>query len=494
MRIRIVPTASGKKAIQVVSKLYGKVTVHKHIGTFQSPEEKLKLLKRAQDFITETTGQISMLDVLSSFRPSEIKITQQRPTFLYQLLCRVYNKLGFSKYPDPLIRDLVVARLYKAASKRETREIIAEEFGKDWTLITIYRHLKIAMKEGVKDTFQKALIEFAKSGLNDNLRLIFYDVTTLYFESALREGIRDFGFSKDHHPQDTQVVVGLVVTRVGFPLYFDVFSGKTFEGNTFIPVIENIQSLLGTRKLTVVADSAMISKVNINKLDAKNINFIVGARVANLPTGLTDSITDGLDNQDNKIITKTYHGYRLVCQYSAKRAAKDGSDRLKQVAKAQNAITTPSFLTKRFKFIKTEGQRAYLNEALVTKAEKLEGIKGYLTNTNLPGQTVIDRYHDLWRIENSFRITKSDLEARPIFHRLDETIKAHLVIVFAGLAIAKYIEIQTNTSIHKALKLAGKILTQTVTNTTTGEAANVETTIEDPTLKEKIELLRSLGH
>lgn len=494
MRIRVVPTASGKKAIQVVSKHYGRLTVHKHIGTFSNPEEKLKLLKRAQDFIAETSGQISMLDVLSDFRPSEIKITQHRHIFLYRLLCGVYNKLGFGKYPDLLIRDLVVARLYKSASKRETREIIAEEFGKDWTLITIYRHLKIAIKEGVKDTFQKALIEFAKKGLNDNLRLIFYDVTTLYFESAFREGIRDFGFSKDHHPQDTQVVVGLVVTGVGFPLYFDVFSGKTFEGNTFIPVIENIQSLLGTKKLIVVADSAMISKVNINKLDVKKIGFIVGARIANLSTGLTDSITEELKHQDNKIIIKTYHGYRLICQYSEKRAAKDKSDRLKQVVKAQNAITTASLLTRRYRFIKTEGQRVSLNEALITKAEKLEGIKGYLTNTNLPGQTVIDRYHALWRIENSFRITKSDLEARPVFHRLDETIKAHLVIVFAGLAIAKYIEIQTNMSIHKALKLAGKVLTQTVTNTTTGEAANVETTIEDPILKEKIELLRSLGH
>lgn len=128
------------------------------------------------------------------------------------------------------------------------------------------------------------------------------------------------------------------------------------------------------------------------------------------------------------------------------------------------------------------------------KAEKLEGIKGYLTNTELSEQTVIDRYHDLWRIEHSFRITKSDLEARPIFHRLDETIKAHLVIVFAGLAIAKYIEIKSSMSIAKALKLAGKVLTQKVTNTTTGESAYVETTIEEPILKEKIELLKSLGH
>lgn len=144
--------------------------------------------------------------------------------------------------------------------------------------------------------------------------------------------------------------------------------------------------------------------------------------------------------------------------------------------------------------MKTDGDSYSLNTQLIQKAEKLEGIKGYLTNTRLSEQTIIDRYHDLWRIESSFRITKSDLEARPIFHRLDETIKAHLVIVFAGLAIAKYIEIQTEMSIKKVFKIARKVLTHKVTNTKTGEIAYVETTIEDPALKEQVNLLRNLGH
>lgn len=135
-----------------------------------------------------------------------------------------------------------------------------------------------------------------------------------------------------------------------------------------------------------------------------------------------------------------------------------------------------------------------MNQDLITKAEKLEGIKGYLTNTKLSEQTIIDRYHDLWRIENSFRITKSDLEARPIFHRLDETIKAHLVIVFAGLAIAKYLEINMGMSIEKILHISSKVLTHTIVNTKTGEKAEIETTIEDSDLREIIEQLRALGH
>jgi len=131
---------------------------------------------------------------------------------------------------------------------------------------------------------------------------------------------------------------------------------------------------------------------------------------------------------------------------------------------------------------------------LITKAELLEGIKGYITNTQLKNQTIIDRYHDLWQIEKSFRITKSDLAARPIFHRLEDTIKAHMIIVFASLAIAKYIELQTKMSIHRVLKLCSKVLTHKITHTTTGETVYMETTIEDPILKQKIEMLKVLGH
>lgn len=494
MRTRIVPTASGKKAIQVISKLHGKVTVHKHIGSYSNSEEKLQLLKKAEKFIIKTTGQTNFFDIVSSIRPFEIAITQSRPKFLYEFLSAIYDKLGLGTFPDSLIKDLVLARIYQPASKRETSEIMADVFGKGYTLKTVYRHLKKGLQKGLKDNFQRALVNFAKTSLGDSLRLIFYDVTTLYFESNVKTEFKDFGFSKDHRSQDTQVMVGLVVTNNGFPLYFDVFSGKTFEGHTFIPVIKNIQHLLGTSDLIVVADAAMVSKDNIEKLISEEIGFVVGARLANLPKNLIDSITVKLNCTDGKIITETYHNQRLICQYSVKRAAKDKSNRLKQITKAQVAVSTPSQVTRRFRFLAQTGSILSLNKELVTKSEKLEGIKGYLTNTKLSEETIIDRYHDLWKIENSFRITKSDLQARPIFHHLDETIKAHLVIVFAGLAITRYIEIKTGMSIKKALKLASKVLTHKITNTKTGEIAYVETTIEDQYLKERINLLKSLEH
>jgi hypothetical protein len=149
----------------------------------------------------------------------------------------------------------------------------------------------------------------------------------------------------------------------------------------------------------------------------------------------------------------------------------------------------------RYRFVKKAKDLKYLiNTKLIDKAEKLEGVKGYITNTNLETQMVIDRYHDLWHIENSFRITKSDLEARPIFHRLDETIKAHMVMVFAGLAISKYIEQSTGMSIKKVLQHSSRVLTHTIINTKTGETMDKETSIDDISLKQIIELLRTVGH
>lgn len=494
MRIRVVSTASKKHAVQVVSKRYGKLTIHKHIGTYSNTSEKDRLYKEAKVFIAETTRQGNLLELLSSWRPFEVAITESRPLLVYELLSGVYDKLGLNAYRDSLIKDLVIARIYRPASKRETHEILSDLFGNQWPLVTIYRHLKKGIGSGLKEAFQKALINFARDDLLDSLQLVFYDVTTLYFESTVRTGLRDFGYSKDHRSQETQVVVGLVVNRQGFPLYFDIFRGRTFEGHTLSSVVRNIKTLLGNPDMVVVADAAMLSQNNIGELIEQEIGFIVGARLANLPSRLIEQITSQLSGQDGKTITVTFRKQRLICQYLRKRAAKDRSDREKQVARAQGIISAPNEKIRRYRFLKTMGQTVSLNVNLIERAEKLEGIKGYLTNTQLPESIIIERYHDLWQVEYAFRLTKSDLEARPVFHRLDETIQAHLVLVFASLAISKYIEIKTGMSIHKVLKLAEKVLTHKVTNTRTGESAHIETTIEDPDLKAKIELLKSLGH
>lgn len=155
MRVRIVPTASGKHAVQVVSKYRGRLTVHKHIGSFANDAEKSQLYKKAETFISKITGQTNLLDLVSSFRPSDITVSENRPLFVYQLLSTIYDKLGFSKYSDLLIKDLVIARIYAPSSKRETKEILVDLFNRKWSLITIYRHLRKGIEKGLKDVFKK---------------------------------------------------------------------------------------------------------------------------------------------------------------------------------------------------------------------------------------------------------------------------------------------------------------------------------------------------
>jgi len=495
VRTRTVKTASGKHALQVVSKRHGILKVHKHIGTYGDDEEKTELLLKAQDYIKASNRQISFSDYLSSVHLSDIIVTENKPLFAYNLLSRCYDKLGLNTYDDLLIKDLIIARIYYPASKMELVEYLDESFGHAYSLKTCYRHLKQSLDNGIKEAFQTALISFAKSHLNDALHLVFYDVTTLYFESQAKTILKDFGFSKDHRPNETQIVIGLVVNGQGFPLYFDIFSGKTFEGHTFAGVIDTIRALFDSQELVVVADAAMLSIENTNYLENRGVGFVVGARLANLPGNLIDQISSTLEGKDGATTTVGYHNKRLICQYSTKRAAKDKSDRLKQIEKAKDITLHPAGISSRYRFVqKAPGNKYIINQKLIQKAEKLEGIKGYITNTALSEKTVIDRYHDLWNVERSFRITKSDLQARPIFHRLDQTIKAHMVIVFAGLAISKYIELTSGMSIKRVLKLCSKVLTHKLTNTKTGETIYTETTIEDPNIRREIEILQELGH
>lgn len=477
MRIRIITTGSAKHAVQVVTKVGRDLVMHKHFGTYVTDPEKKRLIEQAEEYIQTHTNQTNLFtDPPATWPLSDIQIINSQPLYLYNLLVAAYDKLGFGG--DPLIRDFVIARLYQPTSKRETSEVLEDYFDRPYSLPTIYRHLKVAISKGLKDQYQQALINYARVGLNDPLHLVFYDVTTLAFASQTKTTLKDFGYSKDHRSQDTQVIVGLVVNQQGFPLYFDVYSGNTFEGGTFTLVAKGIQKLLNCPELVVVADAGMLSQKNMDDLDKEGIKFVVGARISSLSQKMMSELSKTLGKKDKASTEIAYKQYRLLADYSDKRAKKDGYDLTKQWERAQKAMTKPDAITRRFRFLQGSKKTSYsLNEKLKEKAELIAGIKGYLTNTKLDAFTITTRYHDLWRVEKAFRITKSDLEARPIFLKLDETIKAHITIVFAGLAIAKLLEIQTGISIHQILKLTNRIFTHTIRNTKTNQTTTIKTAI-----------------
>jgi len=364
--------------------------------------------------------------------------------------------------------------MFEPASKLRSLELLEQYFGVTHNRKTYY---KLAPQyESLKQKAEDNVIQFAKQHYAFNFDIVFYDVTTLYFETFEEDELRKNGFSKDNKSQQPQVLIALMVSKEGLPIAYEVFSGNTFEGNTFLPVIKDFAKKNEVTTLTVVADAAMISTENVKQLAESGLHYIVGARLANLSTKLIDQIDQSIDRQDGKSIRiKTDNGY-LICSYSTTRYRKDLYEMNKQIEKAKQVIEVPS-KNKKLKFTQTLNQKVVLNAALVDKTKKLLGIKGYYTNLDedeVSNDTIIERYHQLYKIEQAFRIAKSDLQTRPIFHFKEEPIKLHLLICYIALVISKHIELSTSVSIRKFIVLFKKVADGLLLNHLTGKVVSIK--------------------
>jgi transposase len=404
-------------------------------------------------------------------------------TFLYEVLSGLLSQIGLDKIKKQLLLDLVTMRVVEPASKLRSIELLDTYFG--------IKHRRQSYYESapqwlvLKEKIESIVVEFAKKNYAFNFDLLFYDVTTLYFETFDEDELRRNGFSKDNKSQQPQILVALLVTKEGYPIAYDIFSGNTFEGHTIIPVVNNFITKHAVKDFTVVADAAMISTTNTQELLKNNINYIVGARLGNLPNELIERIDRSITREDGKSIRiKTGNGY-LVCSYSSVRYRKDKHEMEKQIQKARTIIETPS-KGKKVKFIKTSGEKVVLNQALVEKSHKLLGIKGYYTNldeSTVSNQTIIERYHELYRVEQAFRISKHDLQTRPIFHFKEDPINLHILICFMALVVSKHIELATGDSIRKFLTECKKVTDARMLNKITNKELRIKTKYNDKILK-----------
>ena len=228
------------------------------------------------------------------------------------------------------------------------------------------------------------------------------------------------------------------------------FEGNKAETKTILPVIEAFQAQHGLSKVTVVADAAMLSAANLSALGETGYTYIVGSRLHKVPYDIAE-YQKTRQMTDQQIVVAHQEGYRVIYQYRAKRAALDLRNIEKQVAKAKKALNG-QIPTNRTKFITVKAKSKQLNQKLIDKARALAGIKGYVTNLDVSDAEVIGFYHQLFQVEASFRMAKSDLRARPIYHRKRDSIEAHLTIVLAALAISRNIEYQTGISIKQFVK------------------------------------------
>jgi len=450
--VRKVKTPNGGVAIQVVRYKERKVVVMKHIGSTHVPEEISALVARAEAWIARETPQRRLFEKPSPrmLDLAHARYCGVRYAFAYDTLVAIMARMGWKTLQSPLLLDLALMRIIEPSSKLRAIALLKRYFGVEYAERTVYRTLPM-LKER-KAEAEKIAIAFAKDDLSSDLSLVLYDVTTLYFETFDADGLRVPGFSKDNKSQQPQIVAGLLVTREGFPLGYEVFKGNTFEGHTMLPVLDAFAKAHHVAIPTVVADAAMISRENVAKLKTRGLSYIVGARMANAPPDVIEKVSATLAQKDGAMMRlATDHG-NLVCDFSAKRYRKDAYEMEKQVAKAKELVEKGE-PGKRAKFVaRKEGEDAYvLHDALIEKTKRLLGIKGYYTNIpekKLANKEVVARYHDLWNVEASFRMAKNDLMTRPIFHHKEDAVRAHMVVCFVALTVGRYLERATNLSMR----------------------------------------------
>jgi transposase len=334
----------------------------------------------------------------------------------------------------------------------------------------IERYFHIQYGKSAYKTFQKILnskadIELAalsvvKNIFSESIYFVLYDVTTLYFETYHQDELRVTGYSKDDKSKQPQIVIGLLVTKSGFPLAHEVFSGNTFEGKTMLPVLENFSKTHKVSMPIVVADAAMLSEKVLSQLRAQNISYIVGARVANLSFDIIKDISEKLNKQDNRVLRIPSKPGEMICSFSKDRYKQDKREMEKQIEKAEKLVARNESGS-RAKFVcKTKSHSVEMNKELITKTNLLLGIKGYCTNINedvLSNSDVIKYYHELWHVEQAFRMSKSDLASRPIFHHKEDAIRAHVLVCFMALMLAKYLEIVSGLSIRRIRDLVWNV-------------------------------------
>ena len=304
-----------------------------------------------------------------------------------------------------------------------------------------------------------------------NIGVLFYDVTTLYFEADYEDELRKTGFSKEGHHSNPQIILGLLVSLGGYPLAYCIHEGNKYEGHTMLPTINKFVSKYGLENFVVVADSGLMNNANIAELEAHGYKYIIGAKIKNESQEVKNWILEQPKQDCHMVEYDKGGGRRLLIGYTGDRAKKDAYNRemgIRRMEKAyKHGALTKGNINKRGynKFLSMDGEvKVAINYDRVADDSKWDGLKGYLTNTDIPIQDVYTAYHNLWHVKRAFRIAKSKIEIRPMFHFTHKRHEAHICICFVALKVYKELErmlkvSEIKMSVDKVLALVKTITT-----------------------------------
>lgn len=453
MFIRKKKNKSGSVSVHVIQKDNGYKIVRK-IGTSTDVHDIERLVLQGKQFIKSLQPPQPYLFSVTSKEDLAIEtfaeslanaqIRTKGPELIFGTL---FDRIGFSAIDDEMFRHLIIARLAYPVSKLKTIDYLWRYRGIEKSVDSIYRFMD-ALAGKHKEQVGAIAYNYTKRRLG-SISVVFYDMTTLYFESEDEDDLRKIGFSKDGKFQHPQIMLGLLVGEQGLPIGYDIFEGNTFEGHTLMPTLNKLQQKYGFEKPVVVADAGLLSRQNLNNLAQQKYHFIIAARLKNEDKILKQNILRkraGMQNGDSFVIQKP-DGVRLLVAYSDKRAKKDAFNREKGIRKLRERLKSDR-LTKEHignrgynKFLVMNGTATLsIDEEKIKEDEKWDGLKGYLTNTLMTGPAIIENYKHLWQIEKAFRISKTDLKVRPIFHHQRKRIEAHICIAFVAYTIYKELE------------------------------------------------------
>ena len=486
LRVRKKKNQSGSISVQIVDRTNRGYKVVETLGCSDDETEIDKLHQKAilrindlsQNLFSKSLDETSETLLLKKLLS---KLTTQDfiPIGDELIFGKIFNNIGCNnlfnnvksirKQEDKnfLFKSLVISRLLYPGSKLELINYLSYFKNIDITSDKIYRFLDTLYQDEIKSRIETCVFEHTKKVMNGEIIVTFYDVTTLYFESESEDDLRRVGFSKEGKIARPQIQLGLFTTLEGYPLSFEVYEGNKYEGHTLIDVLKKFQDRFQLdKKPIVVADRGMLNNDNIAYLENNNYKYILAYKIKNISNDLKEEIKNLTFIDDNvthniefkKVIPfadendkkQTIHvNQRLVLSYSTQRAKKDKYNRNKAIQRLENKIKSSKTITKKdlklsyyAKYIDLDDNNSKItfniNNQKIIEDEKLDGIKGFVTNDfTLTADEIIEHYNNQYEVERAFRIYKTDLKIRPIYHRLETRIKAHILISFVSYAIYK---------------------------------------------------------